>query len=76
MRPSKHQSTVSGLQTIEEFAGETKASVNTVRTWLSKGIIPCIRVGYIIRIEREEALAALREYTQRTSAASSAPVNA
>jgi excisionase family DNA binding protein len=75
MRPSKHQSAVSNLQTIEEFAKETKASVNTIRTWISKGIIPHIRVGYVIRIEKTEALEALREYTQRTSPTIGAAVN-
>lgn len=40
--------------TPQEVANEMGASMSTVRKWIDRGILPAIRLGHYVRIERED----------------------
>lgn len=48
------------METIQEFAEFMKVHENTVRKWIEKGM-PIIRQGNVVRIDRVEALAWLKD---------------
>jgi excisionase family DNA binding protein len=50
------------LQTIREFRKEVQASDPTVRRWIRDGVIPIYRVRHFIRIDRDAALEALKNF--------------
>jgi excisionase family DNA binding protein len=53
------------LLTVKEFAKRANVSVSTVRNWAYARLIPCLRVGYIVRIPLHRAMAALEKRTVR-----------
>jgi excisionase family DNA binding protein len=57
------------LDTVPEFAKLTRVSSATVRGWAYTGIIPCLRIGYVVRIPRKRAMKALEERTNKELAA-------
>jgi excisionase family DNA binding protein len=50
------------LLTVKEFAEETRTSASTVRSWIGRGIIPYWQVGHVIRIEKQAALNAIKNF--------------
>lgn len=44
------------LCTVEEIAGVLKVPMKTIYYWVSRGEIPCIRVGRHLRFLREEVI--------------------
>lgn len=55
------------LLTVKQFAAYMQAHDNTVRNWIESGLIPVYHVNRFIRIDREAALEALRNYNPRRS---------
>jgi excisionase family DNA binding protein len=53
------------LLTVREFAKRSNVSVSTVRNWAYARLIPCLRIGYIVRIPLRRAMAALEKRTER-----------
>ena len=51
------------LLTVKEFADRMGVSVNTIRAWIYRRIIPCLKVSDIIRIPLKRAMAALEART-------------
>lgn len=51
------------LLSVAEFAKLIPAAPATIRKWAYARIIPCIRIGYVIRIPRYRAMRALEERT-------------
>ena len=40
--------------TVDDVAALMKVSIKTVYNWCSKGYLPCIKFGRLVRINREE----------------------
>ncbi len=54
------------LLTVSEIADYLQVKPKTVYTWVSKGIIPCIRKGkHLVRFRREKVDKWLGEFEQR-----------
>ena len=57
------------LETVKQFAKRTGVSVNTVRLWMYRRIIPGYKIGDVIRIPVNRAMAAIEARTNRELAA-------
>jgi excisionase family DNA binding protein len=47
--------------TVEEVANLMKISNKTIYSWCSKGYLPCIKLGRLVRINRDEFLARIKQ---------------
>jgi excisionase family DNA binding protein len=47
--------------TVNEVANVMKISIKTVYDWCSKGYLPCVKFGRLVRINKEEFLSRIEE---------------
>lgn len=47
--------------TVEEVANLMKISNKTIYSWCSKGYLPCVKFGRLVRINKEEFLSRIEE---------------
>jgi excisionase family DNA binding protein len=47
--------------TVEEVANLMKISNKTIYSWCSKGYLPCIKLGRLVRIDKEELFARIEQ---------------
>jgi excisionase family DNA binding protein len=50
--------------TVSEFARIYRASPQTIRNWIRRGVIPALQIGHLVRIPRAAAIASLQAYNQ------------
>jgi len=60
MRPLQTRLPPHHLLTIGEVAQYMRVDVSTVKRWLQKRVLPCVRVGGTTRIMRKDLLALIR----------------
>ena len=63
---NKEQNTLEGFQegrilTTKQLAEEITVSERTIYNWRSMGLIPCIKVGSVVRFDYERVRAALNK---------------
>ena len=47
--------------TVDDVAALIKVSIKTVYSWCSKGYLPCVKFGRLVRINKEEFLSRIEE---------------
>ena len=47
--------------TVDEVANLMKISNKTIYSWCSKGYLPCIKLGRLVRINKEELFARIKQ---------------
>ena len=47
--------------TVEEVANLMKISNKTIYSWCSKGYLPCVKFGRLVRIDKDDLLSRLEE---------------
>lgn len=52
--------------TVDEVAIIMKVSAKTVYDWCSKGYIPCLKLGRLVRIDRDEFQSRLDEIKRQS----------
>jgi excisionase family DNA binding protein len=52
--------------TVEEVASLLKISSKTIYSWCSKGYLPCVKFGHLIRIKKANLKARLDEIEQQS----------
>jgi len=50
--------------TVEEVANLMKISNKTIYSWCSKGYLPCVKLGRLVRINKDELLARIEQLRQ------------
>jgi len=50
--------------TVEEVANLMKISNKTIYSWCSKGYLPCVKFGRLVRINKDELLARIKQLRQ------------
>lgn len=53
--------------TVDDVATLMKVSIKTVYDWCSKGYLPCIKFGRLVRINKEEFLSRIEELKEAFS---------
>ena len=52
--------------TVDEVAILMKVSVKTVYDWCSKGYIPCLKLGRLVRIDKDDFMTRLDEIKRQS----------
>jgi excisionase family DNA binding protein len=52
--------------TVYEVARVMKVSVKTVYDWCSKGYIPCLKLGRLVRIDKDDFMTRLDEIKRQS----------
>jgi len=52
--------------TVDEVAAIMKVSTKTVYDWCSKGYMPCLKLGRLVRIDKNEFRSRLDEIKQQS----------
>ena len=50
--------------TVEEVANLMKISNKTIYSWCSKGYLPCVKLGRLVRINKNELLTRIEQLRQ------------
>ena len=50
--------------TVEEVANLMKISNKTIYSWCSKGYLPCVKLGRLVRINKDELFARIKQLRQ------------
>jgi excisionase family DNA binding protein len=53
--------------TVDDVAALMKVSIKTVYNWCSKGYLPCVKFGRLVRINKEEFLSRIEELKEASS---------
>jgi excisionase family DNA binding protein len=52
--------------TVDEVANIMKVSTKTIYDWCAKGYIPCLKLGRLVRIDKDEFRSRLEEIKQQS----------
>ena len=60
--------------TVEEVANLMKISNKTIYSWCAKGYLPCVKLGRLVRINKDELLARIKQLRQSTCSENGEPI--
>jgi len=66
-RPLEYDSHKNKYLTVEEVATIMKISPKTIYDWCAKGYLPCIKLGRLVRIDKDDLMLRIEEIKQESA---------